>query len=179
MLARLQKMRKLAQRLGLATAFAVSGWTFANAETHEPSAEVWSKSGDWLIFVDDPELGGCFMERSFEDGTIMRLGLKLISHEGYFVVLNKDWKDIQEGQAGEIFFDFGDEVFGGDAIGIIDGESHGGWAEFNNPELVSELANGFSFVVSGSAKIGFEYALKGTKRAIAEMDACRVEQRNR
>lgn len=170
---------KMVQRLTLAIGVAASGYGSANAESQITKQDVWAKSGEWVVLVDTPDHGGCFMERSFEDGTLMKLGLKTISHEGYFMVLNKAWENVQEGDLGEIYFDFGDEVFGGDAIGVIEGDFRGGKADFNNPDLVTELANRVSFVVSGSAKVGFEYALKGTKLAIAETDVCRVEQRSR
>ena len=119
------------------------------------------------------------MERSFDSGTVVRLGLKAISHEGYLVALNKDWTNIEDADAGEIFFDFGDEVFGGDAIGVVEGELRGEIAHFNNPELVTALANRLSVVVIGAAGVGFEFTLRGTKLGIAETDRCRVAQRSR
>ncbi len=158
---------------------ALSSTASADLQSEGGEVEVWGQSGDWTIFVDTPANGGCYMQRGFDNGSIIRLGLKTISHEGYFVVLNPNWVNIATGEVDDVFFDFGNEVFGGEAVGLVEGEYRGNIAQFNNPDLVTEIANGLTVVVSGSAGLGFEFTLRGTKLGIAETDRCRVAQRNR
>ena len=165
-----------AARFVAAMAFATNAM---QVHASQGDKEVWSTVGVWRVQMDAPENGGCYMERTLEDGTVFRLGLKVISHEGYFAVFNADWKKLAESEVGEIYFDFGDEVFGGDAIGIVEGELRGGIADFNNPDFLTQLANRVTVVVSGSARSGFEFTLSGTKRAIEETDRCRVSLRSR
>ena len=90
----------------------------------------WGNSGDWDIMVD-PEVGyGCFMQKSFDDGTVVQVGAVPDRQGGFFAALNAAWTEITDGQEGVLTFDFGDAKFAGDALGVIRNGVPGGYAFF-------------------------------------------------
>ena len=51
----------------------------------------WGTSGDWEILVD-PDVGhGCFMQKAFDDGTLVLVGAVPDRQGGFFAALNAEW----------------------------------------------------------------------------------------
>lgn len=136
----------------------------------------WTDIGDWKILVDIDTGNGCYMQKDYEDGSRVELGV-LPEREGAFVaVLNKDWSDLEAGTTGTLNFDIDGELFAGDADVIVDGDWYGGSAFFNNPEFVTDFGKKNSLTVSGDGGRSVTINLKGTSRAINEVKECQKAQ---
>lgn len=136
----------------------------------------WGDAGAWQILID-PEVGnGCFMQRTFEDGTTVHVGAVPDRQGGFFAAMNPKWTEIAEGQEGVLVFDFGDAKFGGAALGIMRAGLPGGYAFFDNPAFVDEFGKRNSVQVAAKQGDPIEFDLKGSKKAIAAVRACQAEQ---
>lgn len=139
-------------------------------------SETWGVSGNWQLSVDALAGNGCFMERQFDDGIMVRLG-NLPQREGYFLaVLSQSWIDIVEGETAGIDVDFTDDLFAGEAVGIVEGEWHGGHIFFNNPEFLDLFARSDALAVGLTGQEMFEIPLDGTSKALVELRTCQKSQ---
>lgn len=143
----------------------------AIAEEHSP----WSTVGLWNIFVADPVEDGCYMERQFDDGTVVQVGTVASLDGGFFAAYNPAWTDIEIGATGLLKFNFGDALFGGDVEGRLNNDLPGGYAFFDNPGFVNEFAKRLAVTITGPKDKSFEVDLKGSKKAIDAALACQKE----
>lgn len=135
----------------------------------------WGKSGDWTILVD-PETGnGCLMQKDTEAGIRVRFGYVPDREGGFISALSRDWTDVEPGTTGTVKFVTDEAKFAGDAEMIEEDDWKGGWAFFNNPNFVVELAKRRSITVIGP-KNTFDIGLTGSAKAIDEMKKCQAEQ---
>ena len=137
--------------------------------------ELWSQSGEWEIHIAADDRG-CYAARVIPDGSRVEIGFDLTQSGGYFAIYNPAWTNIKEDQVGFIEFDFGDERFGGDAVGRYQDGVPGGYAFFDNPAFADKFANGLDVKVIGSRGATFNMDLTGTKRAVAGVRECQAAQ---
>ncbi|WP_164659105.1 hypothetical protein [Tropicibacter sp. Alg240-R139] len=136
----------------------------------------WGSSGDWEVLID-PDVGhGCFMQKAFDDGTLVQVGAVPDRQGGFFAALNAKWTEIEDGQEGVLTLDFGDAKFAGDALGVIRGGIPGGYAFFDNPKFVDEFGKRSLVTVTGKGGQSVEIDLKGSQKAIVAVRACQDEQ---
>ena len=136
----------------------------------------WGESGNWEILID-PDVGdGCYMETTFDDGTLVQIGFVPNRDGGFVALYNPAWTNIEDGVVGTVQFDFEKSLFGGDYVGVVEGELHGGYAFFNNPEFVSEFGRRNTVSIKADKGGTFDVSLKGTSRAINAVRSCHTEQ---
>ena len=138
--------------------------------------ENWGTSGDWEVLVDKSKSNGCLMQKTYLDGTLVRLGQLPAENGSYFAALNRDWTHIDATMKDEFYFDFGDELFSGEVVGIVEGAWHGGYAFFNNPEFIEYIGAKTEVTIEGSRRVPLKLNLKGSQRALAELMRCQSEQ---
>lgn len=167
-------MSKVGTALGLTSALALCiGTQAVHAQT---THKKWGDSGAWAILVD-PDVGnGCYMENSFDDGTLVQVGFVPNRDGGFVALYNAAWSNIEEGVVGKVQFDFGKSLFGGDYVGVVKADLFGGYAFFNNPEFVSELGRRDDVAIKGDKGETIDISLKGTARAINAVRKCHAEQ---
>jgi hypothetical protein len=136
----------------------------------------WGKSGDWEILIDSNVGNGCYMEKTFENGTLVQVGIVPDRDGGFFAAYNADWREIEDGDAGTVRFDFGDALFGGDVVGVVKGDLRGGYAFFNNPAFIKEFAKRNTVEITAKWGSAIEIGLKGTSNAIKAVLKCDSEQ---
>jgi hypothetical protein len=141
------------------------------------AAETWSEVGDWRILVDPSNGNGCYMEKEFEDATLVRLGHVPNRRGGFFAAFNKNWSELKDGSSADIRFDFGDALFGGQGEIMVVDDRPGGYVFFDNPGFIAEFAKRNSVWVYPKGEAGVEIALTGTSAAIAEVQRCHAEQK--
>ena len=153
--------------------FTVLGCSVALAQDGVSS---WGTSGDWEILID-PDVGnGCYMQKAFEDGTLVQVGAVPDRQGGFFAAMNAKWAEITDGQEGVLTFDFGDAKFAGDALGVTRAGLPGGYAFFDNPKFADEFGKRNTVKVSAKGGEMIEFSLKGSQKAIAAVRACQEEQ---
>lgn len=148
----------------------------AGAGAHAQGVEPWGEAGGWNILVDRSTGNGCLAEKSFEDGTLVQIGVVPSSEGGYFAAYNAEWTNIENGATGVVNFDFGDARFAGEVVGQIHNDLPGGYAYFDNPNFVSEFAKRRAVKVFGENDRMIEINLTGTKKAIEAVLKCQDEQ---
>ena len=141
------------------------------------SFEKWGDAGEWEVLVDRAKNNGCLIQRLYPDGTLVRLGQLPAEDGSYFAALNRDWTHIDESMSDQFYFDFGDDLFVGEVVGMIEGDWHGGYAFFNNPEFIDEIGAKSDITIEGSRRVPLSVSLKGTQHAIAELGRCQSEQK--
>ncbi|MGB5170861.1 MAG: hypothetical protein WBN69_05480, partial [Eudoraea sp.] len=120
---------------------------------------------------------GCLIQKLYPDGTLVRLGQLPAENGSYFAALNQDWTHIDESMNDQFYFDFGDELFVGEVVGLIEGDWHGGYAFFNNPEFIEDIGAKSKITIEGSRRVPLSVSLKGTQNAIAALGRCQSEQK--
>lgn len=140
----------------------------ALAETHQD----FGTAGDWAIKVNPDNGNGCYMQKTFEGGTLVQVGVVPDRKGAFFATYNKAWSDVVEGEIGSLLFDFGDARFQGEVLGDYLEGIPGGYAFFNNPEFVSEFGRRLSVTISGDSGGSEAIDLTGSSRAIETVKAC-------
>jgi hypothetical protein len=156
---------------------AVLGMFVAASAAFGSDLESFGESGDWAILVDPSAGHGCLMQKTFEDQTLVQMGVLPLRQGAFFAVYNPEWDDIEEGTEGVVRIDFGDTLFEGSVVGTwLDGVP-GGFAFFDNPAFIDEFAKRNSVTVIGK-KSGHrvEIDLKGTTRALSAVRSCQDQQ---
>ncbi len=136
------------------------------------SLQDYGTSGEWAIKVDPGNGSGCLMERSFESGTLVQVGIVPDAAGAFFAAYNETWTHIVEGDTGNLLFDFGDTRFQGEVVGAMYDGVPGGYAFFNNPEFVSEFGKRLSVTLHGADGGTEKVDLTGSKRAIEAVKEC-------
>lgn len=136
----------------------------------------WSQSGNWAVRIDGAAGNGCFIERQFDGGIVLRFGLLPELSGGFVSAMSADWKQIKPGETGLVKFFTSEEKFAGEVEMIEEADMRGGFAFFNNPALPVEFAKRRSLRVVGPGGGEFEVDLTGSARAIAEMERCQEAQ---
>ncbi|PSL15094.1 hypothetical protein [Shimia abyssi] len=149
--------------------------SFAGVAVAQPVSD-WGDAGVWAIKVDAGNGNGCFMQRDFESGTVVRLGYVPDKKGAFLLAVNADWEQIEEGQEGSVIFDFGDSRFQGAAVGIVQDGLPGGYAFFNNPEFTSEFARRPNVKIIGGNGGEEQISLSGSSAALGQLDLCQAEQ---
>lgn len=156
----------------------MAGVVFANTQiaAAQSQHEKWGRSDSWTIQID-PEVGnGCYMEKTFEDGTLVQIGFVPDREGGFFAAYNPAWTSLEDRVTGTLRFDFGATLFGGEYIGVVTKTHYGGYAFFNNPKFVTELGKRNEVTISGSNGSALNLSLKGTSKAINAVRSCDAEQ---
>lgn len=158
---------------GLASLALIASAPASDAQTQRMT---WGEAGNWTILID-PDVGnGCYMERTLEDGTLVQVGMVPIRDGGFVALYNPAWTAIEDGVVGTVQFDFGTSLFGGDYVGVVEGDLFGGYAFFNNPAFVSEFGRRNSVVIKGDKGATMDISLAGTAKAINAVRSCHAEQ---
>lgn len=144
--------------------------------TAPASFEKWGDAGAWEVLVDRAKANGCLIQKLYPDGTLVRLGQLPAENGSYFAALNRDWTHIDETMSDQFYFDFGDELFAGEVVGMIEGDWHGGYAFFNNSEFLDEIGEKSEITIEGSRRVPLSVSLKGSQQAIAELGRCQSAQ---
>lgn len=151
---------------------AITAGTTANSQ---PLA-VWGDVSGWSILVDPDTANGCLMEKRFDDGTLVQFGNVPNRNGGFFAAYNPDWTDIQDGVAGTVKFEFPKIRFTGETVGVAKDGRFGGYAFFNNPNVILEFGRNNDMTIIGKLGRSIEVNLKGTSKAIKAVKACQAEQ---
>lgn len=145
--------------------------------TEVAEAEVeWDVAGQWRILVNAAVGNGCLMERTYDDGTLVRIGVVPNRHGGFIAAYNADWVEIQEGAEAEIRIDFEESLFGGNAVGDFRDGVPGAYAFFDNPKFIDEFARRTQVGIYRKDEAGFVIDLAGSAAAIKAVRACQAEQ---
>lgn len=136
----------------------------------------WGEAQGWAILVDPAVGNGCFMEKHFEDGTLVHIGAVPNRKGGFFAAYNPEWVDIEDGATGTVKFDFPDVRFSGEVVGVAKDGLFGGYAFFDNPNVPMEFAARRKMTIFGESGRVVELELTGTMKAIEAVKACQAEQ---
>lgn len=157
----------------MGTLFAV---ILVSAAWAQSEAQSWGQSGDWSILVDPSNGNGCLMRKDFDDGIRIEFGFVPDREGGFFAAYSQDWTQIDAGTTGTVRFITDEAKFAGDVDMVLKGDLYGGWAFFNNPALVVEIAQRRTLTVIGPKGGTFDVNLDGTARAITMMKDCQQAQ---
>ena len=137
----------------------------------------WGDSGDWEIHIDPAAGNGCFMEKLYDDGTLVRFGAVPLREGGFFSALNITWTSIKgEGGQKAIKFDFDGVIFSGQAVGIAEGLMRGGYVFFDNPKIAMEFSQKNTMTILGTPEGDIAIKLKGTGAAVKKVRECQLMQ---
>ena len=153
-------------------ALAITAGTAAIAEEYS----TWGEAGGWTILVDPDTGNGCLMQKHFDDGTLVQIGIVPTRKGGFFAAYNPEWTDIEDGATGTVKFDFPDIRFSGEVVVVANEEHFGGYAFFDNPKVPLEFAKRNKMTIIGELGRTIEISLAGTAKAIQAVKACQAEQ---
>lgn len=145
--------------------------TVALAQSHSEFASV----GDWTVRSNPNNGNGCYMEKSFDSGTLVQIGLVPDQGGAFFAAYNVAFEGVVDGDAGSVLFDFGDSRFQGEALGAHLGGVPGGYAFFDNPEFATEFGKRTSVLVQGGSGNSEELDLSGSMKGLQSIKACRAQ----
>lgn len=143
---------------------------------HAESLSDWGEAGDWRILIDADVGNGCLMEKTFEDGSRMRIGHLPERKGGFLSVVNKSWTDMTDDATFKVRIDLDDVAFGGEVENIVEGEWRGGSAFFNNPAFVDQFAAKNEITITGPKNQPVTYSLAGSSNALNALAECQGAQ---
>lgn len=135
----------------------------------------WGDVNDWEIHIDPATGNGCFIEKLFDDGTLVQFGNEPLRDGGFFAAYNITWTEIKQGEVTTIKFDFDGDRFSGEATGEVKGTLHGGRAFFDNPAIALDFARKNVMTVIGT-RAEVKIPLKGTGAALKKLKECQLMQ---
>jgi len=141
------------------------------AQTHPEFATV----GDWTVRTNPANGNGCYMEKTFDSGTLVQIGVVPDQQGAFFAAYNAAFDGVVEGAEGSVLFDFGDSRFQGAAKGAFHNGLPGGYAFFDNPEFAKEFGKRTKVLVQGGAGREEEIDLTGSMKGLRSVQACRDE----
>ncbi len=100
---------------------------FCAAPAYSSDPVIWEKDGDWTISINLEDASRCYAFRDLEDGSQVQIGTEPTLDGGYFAIYNSTWSHIDEGELGEVEFNFGTSRFGGEVVGKRSDGALGGY----------------------------------------------------
>ena len=131
----------------------------------------------WNVMVD-PDMGnGCLIQTVYEDLSVVRIGLDATNDRGYFVVFNKAWGDIKEGQQYNITFDLDGKKFDAVATGFRQNRIPGAGVFFTDRNFIYSIAKQkVMSVYNPAGERVMAIDLKGTAKALDYARECQKVQ---
>ncbi len=145
--------------------------TTSLAQTHPEFATV----GDWTVRTNPANGNGCYMEKTFDSGTLVQIGVVPDQNGAFFAAYSAAFDGVEEGAEGSVLFDFGDSRFQGAAKGAFHKGLPGGYAFFDNPEFAKEFGKRTKVLVQGGGGTEEEIDLTGSMKGLRSIQACRDE----
>ena len=145
------------------------------------SADNFLKFGeveDWKIFIDQ-ERKSCLIEKQFDTGEVVQMGLTQDRGVGYVGVFTDEETDIKEGEKQLVAIALGENIYIGEAAGLrgsITKGYSGGYVLSEDPQFVTDIAQQYEMVVFPETSFAFVVDLTGTKKAIEMARTCNQEQ---
>ncbi len=137
----------------------------------------YSKVGDWTVWID-ADRERCLIEKVFDDGAVVQMGLTENHKHGYLGVFTQDEVVIKNKQKIEI--DIDGQIFDDKSRGIkakkLVGNYHGGYILVDDPVLAEAVADGQTMTVFPAKTSAFQVDLTGTHDAMIEGIKCNQEQ---
>uniref|UniRef100_UPI00261EE224 hypothetical protein n=1 Tax=uncultured Ruegeria sp. TaxID=259304 RepID=UPI00261EE224 len=129
----------------------------------------------WTVYADN-DSGTCLIEKVFESGNVMQMGLTKNQKHGYLGVFTQADIDIKNREKIEIAID--DFVYEGRAKGIkskklADGYS-GGYIVVKDANMATAVAEGQTLIAFPKKSANFVVDLTGTKKAMEEGRKCNL-----
>ncbi len=143
------------------------GW----AQSHAEFATV----GDWTVKSNPTNGNGCYMEKMFESGTLVQIGLVPDKNGAFFSAYNSAFQGVVDGEAGSVLFDFGDSRFQGVVVGAHFAGLPGGYAFFDNPEFAAEFGKRTSVLVQGGSGKSEDLDLTGSMKGLQSIKSCQAQ----
>ncbi len=127
----------------------------------------------------DPKLGrGCFASRTYESGTVFRIGLNRLSNRGYIAISSPAWSSLQRGQTYELKLVFGSAPprdRRATAVSI-DGTMTL-WMGFVDADLIVEFMEASTVQIWSNKQFLKELGLQGSFDAFLEVVRCQGNRR--
>lgn len=147
------------------------------SHAHAQKAAKWAQVGGWDIRVDQSVGNGCFAMQTYEDGTVVRIGVDVSQQRVYLLFLNDAWKSLELGKIYpvRVVFD-GASSYNGNMKGH---RLAGGAIVLAHTNLSTEFVkdfmqrNGMRIYYQGNSIANL--SLRNTYAAIAEVLNCQKE----
>ena len=136
-----------------------------------------SALGAWSVTVD-PKLGrGCFASRTYESGTVFKIGLNRISNRGYIAIASPAWSSLQRGQAYELRLVFGSAPprdRRATAVSIDGAMTL--WMGFVDADLIVEFMEAPTVQIWSNKQLLNELGLQGSFDAFLDVVRCQANR---
>lgn len=131
----------------------------------------------WNVMVDPAFGNGCLIQTIYQDRSVVRIGYDALNNRGYFVVFNKAWGDLKEGQTYDIRFDLDGEQFNAKATGFYLDRVPGAGVFFEDREFIHAIAARKGLTVyNAEGQRVMAIDLKGSAKALDYARKCQAAQ---
>lgn len=141
----------------------------------QPVSE-YGRVGNWTVKIDPENGNGCFMERTYDSGTLVQIGVVPDREGAFFAAYNAAWRPNSASEVSTVLFDFGDSRFQGEVVAAVHDDLPGGYAFFDNPEFANEFAKRTTVRVEGASGKTEDLDLSGSHNGLEAVRKCQVEQ---
>jgi len=131
----------------------------------------------WNVMVDPSFGNGCLIQTIYQDYSVVRIGYDARNDRGYFVVFNKAWGAIKEGETYSISFDLDGKKFDAEATGFYLDRIPGAGVFFADREFIHAIARKKGMTVYNQANEQvMAIDLKGSAKALDYARKCQAAQ---
>lgn len=142
---------------------------------HVHKHRIYGHTHGWNVFVRDDMENGCMVERT-RDGVQVQIGFDPATHDSYLAAYARDHDMVEAGEHTHVQFFLDGDSFVGDAVEQEIAGFEGGYAHFNNPRFLTDLADKHQLTVMPAGRAPFTFDLTGSKAAIHMMIECQLVQ---
>lgn len=145
------------------------------ADGNNDGATTWGVVSGWQIRADWTLGGGCFIVNTYENGSVLRIGLNPLQGNGYILIADDDWASLEPNKTYSLRIEVGDELpWYGEATGwqLPNSNIAGLWISYEEVKFLLEIVKEHNIAFYYNNKLIANLSLKGSALASMEMLDC-------
>ena len=157
-------------------AVAVAAVVAVGAPAQAQEMTEWGFAAGWHIMIDPGMGNGCLIQTIYDNGSVVRIGLDVTRNEGYVVVFDNNWGQIEDGAEYPVSFDLDGQKFDAVARGFHLGKVPGAGIRFSDRDFIYAIASKQVMTINGASGQIMAIELGGSAVALEAARMCQAEQ---
>jgi hypothetical protein len=143
----------------------------------KPDVELWSNANGWKIEVDHTLGDGCFIITTYDEGTVLRIGVSPQDGKNYVLLANEAWQSLKVGSEYPLQFKFGnEEPWDAPATAILLQKATLLRFYFSSDDFWKEFGSAATLAITRGGKKVATLDLEGSLAALSKLSECQAAQ---
>lgn len=148
--------------------------TPSGSPAKKPDTELWKRVGSWSVYVDPSLVNGCFLYTTYDDDTVLRIGVNRKAKDSYYLLFGNDkWTSLQVGNNYDVQIQLdNNSPWNASTVAKQMGDSTVLLSNFTSPVFWNEFIASTGIVITRNGKSVARLSIANTKAAFDELVAC-------